>query len=160
MRGYRLEKIVIAAGVGRLRQRPQFEDNLLPEIIKELALITGQKPMIAKARKAVAGFKVREGEIVGLKVTLRGKRMNDFLTRLIGFVLPRIRDFKGIDPKSIDAQGNLTIPIREHIVFPEINADEVKVDFGLEVTLVSNVKSSKEGLGFYKKLGIPLKQDG
>ena len=160
MRGHRLEKIVVATGVGRLRQRPQFEDNLLPEIIKELALITGQKPEIRKAKKSVAGFKVREGEIIGLKVTLRGKRMKDFLARLVGFVLPRIRDFRGIDPNSIDAQGNLTIPIREHIVFPEINSDEVKVDFGLEVTLVSSVKSPKEGLDFYKELGVPLKQDG
>lgn len=160
MRGHRLEKIVIATGVGRLRQRPGFEDNLLPEIIKELALITGQKPAIRKAKQSVAGFKVREGDIVGLKTTLRGKRMKDFLARLVGFVLPRIRDFRGIDPKSIDAQGNLTIPIREHIVFPEINSDEVKVDFGLEVTLVSTIKSAKGALDFYKELGIPLKQDG
>ena len=160
MQGHRLEKIVIATGVGKLRSRPKFEENLLPEIIKELGLITGQKPMIAKAKKSVAGFKVREGDIVGLKITLRGRKMRDFLARLIGFVLPRIRDFRGINPKSIDTGGNLTIPIREHIVFPEINPDEVKVDFGLEVTLVSNVKSPEEGLSFYKKLGVPLKKDG
>lgn len=160
MRDRRLEKIVVATGVGKLRQRPQFEENLLPEIIKELGLITGQKPMIAKAKKSVAGFKVREGDIVGLKVTLRGQKMRDFLTRFIGFILPRIRDFRGIDPKTIDAQGNLTIPVREHTVFPEINPDEVKIDFGLEITLVSTVKSPEEGLNFYKELGIPLKQDG
>lgn len=159
MQGRRLEKIVVATGVGKLRQRPQFEENLLPEIIKELGLITGQKPKITKAKQSVAGFKVRERDIVGLKVTLRGKRMRDFLQRLIGFVLPRIRDFKGLDPKSIDAQGNLTIPIREHIVFPEINSDEVKVDFGLEVTLVSTTKSTDEGLKFYKHLGLPIKAD-
>src|SRR3989344_7909242 len=144
MRGHSLEKIVIATGVGRLRQRPQFEENLLPEIVKELGLIAGQKPEIRKAKKSVAGFKVREGDIIGLKVTLRGQKMRDFLSRLIGFVLPRIRDFRGIDTQSIDAQGNLTIPIREHIVFPEINADEVKIDFGLEVTLVSDTKSAEE----------------
>src|SRR3990167_2315532 len=160
MRGHRLEKIVVATGVGRLRQRPQFEDNLLPEIIKELALITGQKPEIRKAKKSVAGFKVREGDIIGLKITLRGKRMKDFLIRLIGFVLPRIRDFRGLDPKSIDAQGNLTIPIREHIVFPEINSDEVKIDFGLEVTLVTDTKNLGEALTVYQELGLPLKQDG
>lgn len=160
MRGHHLEKIVIATGVGKLRQRPQFEENLLPGMIKELSLITGQKPMITKAKKSVAGFKVREGDTVGLKVTLRGKKMKDFLTRLIGFVLPRIRDFRGINPKSVDAGGNLTIAIREHTVFPEINSDEVKIDFGLEVTLVPNVKSRGEGLDFYKKIGIPLKQDG
>ena len=160
MQGHRLEKIVVATGVGKLRQRPQFEENLLPEIIKELGLITGQKPKITKAKQSVAGFKVREGDIVGLKVTLRGKRMRDFLQRLIGFVLPRIRDFRGLDPKSIDAQGNLTIPIREHIVFPEINSDEVKVDFGLEVTLVTSTKNPGEALTVYQELGLPLKQDG
>ncbi len=157
MQGHRLEKIVVATGVGKLRGRPQFEENLLPEIIKELSLITGQKPEITKAKQSVAGFKIREGDIVGLKVTLRGQKMKDFLTRLIGFVLPRIRDFRGIDPKSIDSGGNLTIPIKEHIVFPEINPDEVKIDFGLEVTLVSNAKSAEEGLSFYKELGVPLK---
>ncbi|MBI2013072.1 MAG: 50S ribosomal protein L5 [Candidatus Colwellbacteria bacterium] len=160
MQGHRLEKIVVATGVGKLRQRPRFEEDLLPEIIKELGLITGQKPKITKAKQSVAGFKVREGDIVGLKVTLRGKRMKDFLIRLIGFVLPRIRDFRGLDPKSIDAQGNLTIPIREHIVFPEINSDEVKVDFGLEVTLVTGTKNPGEALKIYQELGLPLKQDG
>lgn len=157
MPGYRLEKIVVATGLGKLRQRPQFEESFLPEIKKEMALITGQEPAITKAKQSVAGFKVREGDIVGLKVTLRGQKMKDFSTRLIGFVLPRIRDFRGLDPKSIDAQGNLTIPIREHTVFPEINPDEIKVDFGLEVTLVSNVKKSEEALKFYKELGVPLK---
>lgn len=160
MRGHRLEKIVVATGVGKLRQRPGFEENLLPEIIKELAQITGQHPKINKAKKSVAGFKMREGDIVGLQVTLRGQKMEDFLKRLIGFVLPRIRDFRGINNKSIDAQGNLTIPIREHTVFPEINPDEVKVDFGLEVTLVSTTKSREEASKFYKELGVPLKQDG
>ena len=160
MRGHRLEKIVVSTGVGKLRARPQFEENVLPEIVKELAQITGQKPKINKARKSVAGFKMREGDIVGLQVTLRGQKMRDFLRRLVGFVLPRIRDFRGIDTKSIDAQGNLTIPIREHTVFPEINADEVKVDFGMEVTLVSSAKSRQEGKSFYKDLGIPLRQDG
>jgi large subunit ribosomal protein L5 len=160
MQGHRLEKIVVATGVGKLRQRPRFEEDLLPEMIKELGLITGQKPKITKAKQSVAGFKVREGDIVGLKVTLRGKRMRDFLRRLIGFVLPRIRDFRGLDPKSIDAQGNLTIPIREHIVFPEINSDEVKVDFGLEVTLVTSTKNPGEVLTVYQELGLPLKPDG
>ena len=160
MQGHRLEKIVVATGVGKLRERPRFEEDLLPEIIKELGLITGQKPKITKAKQSVAGFKVREGDIVGLKVTLRGKRMRDFLQRLIGFVLPRIRDFRGLDPKSIDAQGNLTIPIREHIVFPEINSDEVKIDFGLEVTLVTDTKNLGEALTVYQELGLPLKQDG
>jgi large subunit ribosomal protein L5 len=160
MQGHRLEKIVVATGVGRLRQRPRFEEDLLPEIVKELGLITGQKPKITKAKQSVAGFKVREGDIVGLKVTLRGKRMRDFLRRLIGFVLPRIRDFRGLDPKSIDSQGNLTIPIREHIVFPEINSDEVKIDFGLEITLVTSTKNPGEGLTVYQELGLPLKQDG
>ncbi len=157
MQGNRLEKIVVSSGVGKLRQRPQFEENILPEIRKDMALITGQQPMIAKAKKSVAGFKVREGDIVGLKVTLRGQKMKDFLTRFVGFVLPRIRDFRGLDSKAIDAQGNLTIPVREHTVFPEINSDEVKIDFGLEVTLVGNVKKHDEAFKFYKDLGVPLR---
>lgn len=157
MRGYHLEKIVVAAGLGKLRQRPQFEENLLPELIKELTLITGQKPKINKAKKSIAGFKVREGDIVGLQVTLRGQKMKDFLNRVVNFVLPRIRDFRGIDSKSIDAQGNLTIPIREHTVFPEINPDEVKVDFGLEIILVSNARKKEEAYSFYKEIGVPLK---
>ncbi len=116
-----LEKIVVNVGVGRARQNAQFEEKQLPEILKEIAEITGQKPAPRQAKKAVAGFKTREGDIVGLQVTLRGKRMEDFLTRLIRVVFPRVKDFRGIDPKNVDHAGNLNVGFREQYVFPEIN---------------------------------------
>ena len=157
MQSNSLEKIVIATGVGRLRQRPGFDDNILPAIEKELTAITGQKPATRAARKSIAGFKIRAGDIVGLKTTLRGKRMNDFLRRLVEVVIPRIRDFHGIDPKQIDNEGNLTIGIREHIVFPEVDPDEIKFDFGLEITLISGLKDKERGYELFKSLGVPLK---
>ena len=129
----------------------------MPAIEKDLATITGQKPAASGAKQSIAGFKMRKGDIVGLKVTLRGKRMKNFLTKLIEVVMPRVRDFHGIDPKQIDKGGNLTIGIREHIVFPEVNQDDVKFDFGLEVTLVSNAKNKEEGYELFKSLGVPLK---
>lgn len=159
MQGSHLEKVVVATGVGRMRQRPGFEANILPEIQKELALITGQKPSLRRAKKSVAGFKIREGDLVGLSVTLRGKRMNDFVRRLVEVALPRIRDFRGIEPSQIDKQGNLTIGFREHIVFPEVNPDETKIDFGLEVTLVTNTNDRAESIKLFRELGIPLKKE-
>ena len=156
MQSQNLEKIVVATGVGKLRQRADFVTNLLPIITKDLTAITGQKPSERPARKSVAGFKIRGGDVVGLKVTMRGKRMNDFLKRLIEVVLPRIKDFHGIDPKNIDRDGNLTIGIKEHIVFPEVNPDEVKFDFGLEVTLVPSKRGKGDAYDFFKSLGIPL----
>ena len=160
MQRQNLEKIVVATGVGKLRQRPDFENNILPVIERELTAITGQKPSQRTARKSIAGFKIREGEVVGLKVTLRGKRMNDFLKRFIEVVIPRIRDFHGISPKNIDEGGNLTMGVREHIVFPEVNPDEVKFDFGLEITLVPSVrdKDRDKNYDFYKSLGVPLEK--
>ena len=159
MQSGNLKKIVVSTTVGRLRQRPGFADKILPAISNDLAVITGQKPAPRQARKSIAGFKIREGDIVGLKVTLRGKRMKDFLKRFVEVVLPRVRDFRGIDPKAIDAQGNLTIGIKEHIVFPEVAPDEVKIDFGLEITLVSDTKSKEESYKLFKSLGVPLMKE-
>ncbi|HEY4498288.1 MAG TPA: 50S ribosomal protein L5 [Candidatus Paceibacterota bacterium] len=153
-----LEKIIIATGVGRLRLETQFEEKILPEMAKELALISGQRPAPRGAKKSIAGFKIRQGDVVGLMVTLRGKKMRDFLERLTKIVLPRVRDFRGINPKAIDRQGNLTLGFREHTVFPEINTDEAHVDFGLEVTLVAKVRNADEGYILYKSLGVPLKE--
>jgi len=158
MQSRNLKKIVVSTSVGRLSQRPGFTDKVLPAIMDNLATITGQKPAPRAARKSISGFKIRAGDIVGVKVTLRGKRMNDFLKRLVETALPRVRDFRGIDPKQIDSQGNLTIGIREHIVFPEVNPDEVKTDFGLEVTLVSDTKNKEESYELFKSLGVPLKE--
>jgi large subunit ribosomal protein L5 len=159
MQSERLEKIVVSTGLGKLRQRQGFKETILPEITKALTDITGQKPSETIARKSIAGFKLREGDVVGLKVTLRGKRKDDFLKKLVETTLPRIRDFRGIDPKQIDGQGNLTMGIREHIVFPEINPDEVKFDFGLEITLVSNIKDKQKSYELFKSLGVPLKEE-
>ncbi|PIR97784.1 MAG: 50S ribosomal protein L5 [Candidatus Colwellbacteria bacterium CG10_big_fil_rev_8_21_14_0_10_42_22] len=158
MRSKKLEKIIVATGLGRLSQDSQFEASILPEITKALSQITGQKPSNCPAKKSIAGFKIRAGNLVGLKVTLRGKRMNDFLFRMINIVLPRVRDFRGIDPKQIDEGGNLTIGFRDHNVFPEISPEDSKHNFGLQVTLVSGLKDKREAYEFFKKIGVPLKE--
>ena len=119
----KIEKVVINIGVGKMRQQPQFDEKILPEITKSLSLISGQKPALTRAKKSIAGFKVREGDVVGLKTTIRGKRMYDFLDRLVNAALPRVRDFRGISQNSVDAKGNLTIGVKEHTVFPEIDTD-------------------------------------
>lgn len=149
----RIEKAVVNIGIGSVSK-----DEKAQEIIsKDLALITGQKPVPTLAKKAVSAFKTREGMVVGLKVTLRGKRLFDFLSRLINVALPRTRDFRGLSPKSVDEGGNLTIGIKEHIIFPEIYSEEIKRIFGLEVTIVSNAKKREEALELFKLLGFPIK---
>ena len=157
MQRNRLEKIVVSVGVGKMRQNQQFEEKILPVIIEELALITGQKAAPRGAKKSIAGFKSREGDIIGLTTTLRGKRMEDFLKRLVNISLPRVRDFRGIDLKHFDDRGNLTIGFREHTVFPEFNAETSKANFGLQVTLVSDAKTKEEGVAFFRDLGLPIK---
>lgn len=154
-----LDKIVVNIGIGKLAANNQdFETKLLPEIIKEAAMITGQKPAVRPARKSIAGFKVREGNIVGLKTTLRGKRMIQFLERLVKVVIPRLRDFQGIDLKSIDEGGNLSIGFREQAVFPEINLESSRVSFGLQVTIVPRVKNREQAIELYRRLGVPIKK--
>lgn len=154
-----LEKIVVAIGVGKLRQNAQFETQILPEITKDLTAITGQKPQQRPAKQSIAGFKLRAGNMVGLRVTLRGARMQDFLSRMVNVALPRVRDFRGISPKQIDNAGNLTIGIREHTVFPEISPEDSKFDFGFEVTLVSGAKNKEEARTIFEKLGIPFEKE-
>ena len=156
----RIEKIVVNAGIGRLATaQPNFNEKVLPELMKDFALITGQKPVVRQAKKSIAGFKIRTGTIVGLKVTLRGQRMSQFLERLAKIVLPRIRDFRGIDLKSIDQNGNLTFGIRENLVFPEVNPEVAKVNFGLEITIVpQSIKSREQAIALYRDLSIPLKK--
>lgn len=153
----KLEKIVVNVGIGRLSQQPNFEDKILPGLIQDISLISGQKPATCKAKKSIAGFKIRAGQIVGLKVTLRGRRMYDFLEKLIRVIFPRGRDFRGVNLKSIDTKGNLTMGLKEHTVFPEINPETSRVDFGLEISIVSNAKNREEAIKFYRILGIPLK---
>ncbi len=155
-----LEKIVINVGVGRMATQPNFTDKFLPEAVKELSLLTGQKPATRTAKKSIAGFKLRVGSVVGLKVTLRGHRMEDFLEKLVNVVLPRVKDFRGLDTKSIDNSGNLNIGFKEHLSFPEISPDNSKVNFGMEVTFVlkNRIKEKEKAVAFYKELGVPFKK--
>jgi large subunit ribosomal protein L5 len=152
----RIKGTIVNVGIGS----SALKDEKTQEIIsKDLTLITGQKPVPTLARKAIAGFKTRKGMVVGLKITLRGKRMFEFLSRLINIALPRTRDFRGLSPKSIDQGGNLTIGIKEHIIFPEILGEDIKKIFGLEVTVISNAKTRKEALELFKLLGFPIKKE-
>lgn len=151
-----LEKIVVNAGIGRLSSQPNFEDKVLPELMKELSLITGQKPATRSAKVSIAGFKLRAGTVVGLKVTLRGKRMREFLEKLIRSALPRVRDFRGLKIESVDKSGNLTIGLKEQLIFPEISPETSKVTFGIEITLVPKVRDRDRTVALYKELGIPF----
>lgn len=150
----RINKVVIGCGIGKMLKEP----DRVEEIIKSLGIIAGQKPIKTKAKKAIAGFKIREGLDVGVKITLRGKKMWDFIDRVVNAALPRTRDFRGIDPKSVDDHGNLNIGIKEHIIFPEISPEEVRTNFGFQITAVSTAKNKTEGLELFKLLGFPLKQ--
>jgi len=135
-------------------------DKKFLEIMEDnLRRITGQKPMQNKAKKAISAFKIREGMIIGMTVTLRGKRMYDFVDKIINIVLPRFRDFRGLEKKSVDAQGNLTIGVREQIVFPEISPDEVEKVHGMEMTIQTTAKNKEEGYEVLRLLGFPFKKD-
>lgn len=150
-----IEKVALNTGVGRFVK----EEKMLEQIQNNLSLIAGQKAVPTKAKKAIAGFKIREGMTVGFKVTLRKKRKEDFLVRLINIALPRTRDFRGLDVKSIDKKGNLTLGIKEHIVFPEISADTAKSIFGFEITIVLKyVKNRDKAIEVYRRLGFPFKK--
>ena len=154
----KIEKIVINAGIGRLSQQGQFEDKILPEVEKEFATITGQKASIRKAKKSIAGFKIREGQIIGLKATLRHKRMEDFLERFANLVLPRVKDFRGLDIGNVDENGNLNVGLKEQNVFPEIDMEKSKVNFGIQVTIVPYKKDREIAIDLYRRLGLPLKK--
>ena len=150
----RIAKVVVNAGVGRIRDEKQ-----LGAIVQALTLITGQKPAPRPARKAIAAFKTRQGLLVGYQVTLRGTRMWDFLLRLIAIAVPRLRDFRGIGVRSFDPRGNLTIGFSEHIVFPEMIGEDVPLMFGLEVTVVTTARKREEGIQLLKLLGLPLNEE-
>ncbi len=149
----KLLKVIINTGIGQGLKDPKFKETAK----QTLARITGQKPVERKAKKAISGFKIRQNQIIGLVVTLRRERMYDFVDKLINIALPRTRDFRGLDPKSLDGKGNLTIGFREHLAFPEIKADEVEKLHGLEVTIVTTAKNDEEGLELLKLLGFPFK---
>lgn len=145
-------KVVVNCGVGRLREEKQRE-----EVEKYLALITGQKVVPRQAKKAIASFKTRQGMVVGYQVTLRKQRMYDFLGRLISMALPRTRDFQGIEVKSFDKKGNLTIGVKEHIVFPEMIGEDYKFLFGLEITVVTTAHKKEESIALLKLMGFPVR---
>lgn len=149
----RVKKTVINAGVGKFLK----EGDKVEEVINSLSEITGQRPVRTKARKAISGFKIREGLEVGAKITLRGRIMWNFIDRLVNTALPRIRDFQGLEEKSIDEHGNLNIGVKEHIVFPEISPEKVKNIFGFQITIVTDAKNKKEGKELFKLMGFPLK---
>jgi len=156
----RIEKVVVNCGFGKMIsvKTGNERDRIIKNIIDDLSLITGQKPKITKARKAVSGFKLRKGMIVGAAAVLRKNRMYDFMEKLINIALPRTRDFKGIDEKSFDNKGNLTIAIRENIVFPEISPEKSKITFGFEVTVATTAKRREEGIMLLRLMGFPIKK--
>lgn len=150
----RLEKVVINVGIGKTRE----QTNLIDMLKTDLASISGQKAVATKAKKAISGFKLQKGQPVGLKVTLRRKRMFDFLNRLINSVLPAIRDFKGIPQESIDQHGALHIGLSEHTLFPEIGFEQISRAHGLQITIVPTTRDKTMATAFYKSIGIPLKE--
>ncbi len=154
----KIEKVVINSGIGRLSQSPNFEEKVLSAILSEIASITGQKPAIRPAKKSIAGFKTREGNVVGVMVTLRHKKMTDFFNRLVNIVIPRVRDFRGIPVDSIDESGNLNIGIRDSGVFPEISGDIGSVSFGMQITIVPRVRGREKAIQLYRELGVPFKK--
>ena len=147
-------KVVINVGTGRIRDDKQA----IEDIIKILSLISGQKPAPCPSKKSISSFKTRIGMIIGHKVTLRGTKMRDFVDRLINIVLPRVRDFRGLDLKSIDKSGNLTIGFKEHTAFPETTDENFRGIYGFETTIVSNAKSRGEAVELFKLLGFPFKK--
>jgi len=151
----RLEKIIISMGVGKFATAGEKEK--VNQVEKELSVIAGQKPVRTKAKKSVANFKVREGDETGLKVTLRGTRMYEFLDRLISVALPRVRDFKGINDKSFDGRGNYTLGVTEQIIFPEIDIDKVNKITGMDITFVTTASTNEEAFELLKELGMPFK---
>jgi len=156
----KIEKAVVNVGIGKVLNSidPSKKKELKKGIFSDISLICGQSPVLTRAIKAIAGFKVRQGSTVGVKATLRRSKMNDFLDRLINVVLPRMRDFQGVPKTSIDDGGNLTVGIKEHIVFPEIQPEKVKKNFSLQVTVVTNAKKKEEAIELFKLLGFPIKK--
>src|SRR3989344_1058061 len=153
----RIDRIVVNAGVGK-RVVAEGKKSLEP-IERDLARITGQRPAVRPARKSIASFKLREGVPAGIMVTLRGRRAEDFLTRLIRIALPRTRDFRGVSPATLDARGNLNIGIREQTVFPEAAMEPTGVLFGFEITIVTTAKNRKEGEALFRAIGFPLREE-
>jgi large subunit ribosomal protein L5 len=151
----RIEKITVNMGVGEAKTNAKALDSA----VEELTTITGQRAQITRAKKSIAGFKIREGMPIGAKATLRGVRMYEFLDRLVSIALPRIRDFRGLSPRSFDGRGNYSIGIREQIIFPEINYDDIQEVRGLDVVITTSARTDEEGLALLRGLGLPFRTD-
>lgn len=149
----KLEKIVVNRGLGEASQNARALESSL----NELAVITGQKPVVTRAKKAIAGFKIRQGMPVGVMVTLRSERMYAFLDRLINLALPRIRDFRGVSPKSFDGRGNYSLGIREQIIFPEIDYDSIDQIRGMDVSIITTANTDEEGRALLREFGMPFR---
>jgi large subunit ribosomal protein L5 len=154
MQAPRLDKIVVNMGLGEAINNGKIIDAS----VEQLAAITGQKPIVTKARKSIANFKLRQGQSIGAMVTLRGDRMYEFFDRLVSTALPRVRDFKGVSPKAFDGKGNYTLGVREQIIFPEIDYDKVEKIKGLNITVVTTARNDEEGRALLRHLGMPFRQ--
>ncbi len=148
----KLDKVVVNIGLGEAVQNPKALDAA----VQDLTLITGQKPVVTRAKKSIAGFKLREGMPVGVKVTLRGERMYEFVDKLFNVALPRVRDFRGVSPKSFDGRGNYSLGLKEQLIFPEIEYDKIDKLRGLEVVFATTAKTDEEGRELLKLLGMPF----
>lgn len=153
MEAPRIEKIVLNMGVGDA----VFNPKVLDDAVEELTLISGQKPVITKAKKSISNFKLREGMPIGAKVTLRGERMYYFLDKLISVALPRVRDFRGISKNAFDGRGNYTVGVREQVIFPDLSLDKVKKVRGMDIVIVTTAKTDQEGRALLSQLGMPFK---
>lgn len=152
----KIEKVVVNIGVGEALDNAKALDAA----VSDMTLITGQKPVVTKARKSIAAFKLREGRSIGVKVTLRGERMWSFLDRLMNVALPRVRDFRGVSPDAFDGRGNYTLGLREQLVFPEIDYDKIDKLRGLEITIVTTARTDDQGRQLLQMLGMPFKKEG
>jgi len=148
----RIEKVVVNVGIGKFIK----DSNQVKDVVTTITEITGQKPLMTKARLSIAGFKIREGLEVGMKVTLRGKRMWDFLERFVGAAIPRIRDFQGIKESAVDGSGNFNFGIKEHVIFPEILPEHVKHMVSFQVTIATNARNRENGLELFRMLKFPI----
>jgi len=154
MQAPRIDKVVVNMGLGEAIQN----GKILDASIEQLGAITGQRPVVTKARKSIANFKLRQGQSIGAMVTLRGDRAYEFLDRLLNVALPRVRDFKGVSPKAFDGKGNYTLGVKEQIIFPEINYDKVEKIKGLNITVVTTARNDEEGRALLRHLGMPFRQ--
>jgi large subunit ribosomal protein L5 len=151
----RLEKIVINMGVGRATQQA----SLIEGAQRDLETITGQKPVVTRAKQSIAGFKLREGQAIGVKATLRGDRAWEFFDRLLSLAIPRIRDFRGLSPRSFDGRGNYTFGVTEQLIFPEIDYDKIDTTRGMDITIVTTARTNEEGRAFLAAFGFPFRQE-